>query len=82
LENSTSKVTNYETTIETLLAKKSNKYDIYFFFTGNSKKSGRYLVNLEEWLPKEYIDMFDPGLLSDSCIYNKHVVGLVNILFI
>jgi len=82
-ENSTSDVSNYGFAVESLLAKKSKKYDIYFFLSGNTKSSGQHFVNLEEWLSKEYIDMFDSGLLSGSCIYNGHVVGFVIIyLFI
>jgi len=77
LENSTSKVSNYETTVETLLAKKSTKYDIYFFLSGNTKISGPHFVRLEEWFSEEYIDMFDSEILSTACNYNGHIVGLV-----
>ncbi|ORX63321.1 hypothetical protein BCR32DRAFT_273466 [Anaeromyces robustus] len=62
--------------IENFLQKKSVKYDIYFFFDSFTEKYGQDLVDLEEYLPKEHIDLFDQSLLNISCIYNHKIVGM------
>jgi len=74
--NTTSYVNNYGLVIDSLLQKKTNKYDLFFYYSAHSKKYGPYLENLDELLPREHIQMFDPEILSTSCIYDNKTVGL------
>jgi len=77
-ENSTSDIENYGTTIESLLAKKSEKYDIYFFYASYSKKYYNHFIDLRKYLPKESIELFDESILQHQCTsYNDKLVGLV-----
>jgi len=86
-ENSTNEVDNYAYTIDSLLAKKSTKYDLYFYFGSSNGDFSPNLLNLDEWLPKEHIAMYDPGILKSNCISDDgHTMGLpisvdVNALF-
>jgi len=80
-KNSTFVVSDYESLIDTLIKKKNNKYELYFYDNIYSSKFGRYLLNLEDFLPKEHIDMYKPGIASQSCVYKKKWVGLVIIFY-
>ncbi|ORX79253.1 periplasmic binding protein-like II [Anaeromyces robustus] len=75
-ENSTSLYNEYGATVGTLLSKKSTKYDMYFYYSAYVSDYGPHLLNLDEWLPKEHIENHDSGILSSSCTYNGHTVGL------
>jgi len=76
-ETSSSVVENYGTTIDSLLVKKKQKYEIYFYYSAYSKKYGDYLIDLREYLPEEYIKPYDADLLK-STSYSKdgRLVGL------
>ncbi|ORX79252.1 periplasmic binding protein-like II [Anaeromyces robustus] len=75
-DNSTSYINNYGSTIDSLLSKQSNKYDVYFYYDAYTKNYGPHFLNLEEHFPKEHFDMFDPGFIRSSCSYNNKIVGL------
>ncbi|KAL6631525.1 periplasmic binding protein-like II, partial [Neocallimastix sp. 'constans'] len=75
-DNSTSYINDYGIMIDNLLQKKTKKYDIFFYYGTYTKRYGKYFINLEDWLPKEHIDMYDPQIISKSCLYNNKVVGL------
>lgn len=77
--NSTSEINNYGSIIEALLNKKSSKYDIYFYYASYTKKLGYFFENLTNWIPQNHIDMYDHGIINNSCKYEDTVVGLVNI---
>jgi len=80
--NSTSNIENYGTTIESLLVKKSEKYDIYFFYASYPKKYGEHFIDLREYLPKESIEIFDKSILLNQCSsYNNKLVGLVMYIY-
>jgi len=75
--NSTSDIENYGTTIESLLVKKSEKYDIYFFYAAYSKKYYNHFIDLRNYLPKESIEAFDEDIIKHQCTsYNNKLVGL------
>ena len=77
-ENSQSDFENYGTTIDSLLLKKSTKYDLYFYYAAYSKKYGEHFLNLREYLTEEFLNRFDKKLLDDMCsINNKVLIGLV-----
>jgi len=76
-ENSQSDFENYGTTIDSLLLKKSTKYDIYFYYAAYSKKYGEHFLNLREYLTEEFLNRFDKNLLDDMCsTNNKVLIGL------
>jgi len=76
-DNSTSDIESYGTTIESLLVKKSEKYDLYFFYASYTKKYAKHFIDLREYLPKESIEVFDQSVLQHQCTsYNDELVGL------
>jgi len=76
---STRVIENYGTTIDSLLKKNSHKYDIYFYYSAYSKKYSEHFLNLREYLPEEYIKVYDENLLLETCSSKdkKKLVGLV-----
>ncbi|ORX82029.1 periplasmic binding protein-like II [Anaeromyces robustus] len=78
-ENSTSSVIDYSTFMDSLLKKKSIKYDLYFFNSAYTNVYSPHFIDLKEYLPKEHIDMFDSGII-DLYTYNDKLIGIpVNI---
>jgi len=67
--------------VGSLLNKKSEKYDIFLYYASYTKEYGPHLLNLEEWIPKEHINMYDPGTIK-RCLYNDIVVSLVIYIYI
>jgi len=63
----TADLENYGTTIDSLLMRKKQKYDVYFFFSTYTKKYDSSLLNLEDYLPKESIEVFDKKILKEGC---------------
>ncbi|OUM60151.1 hypothetical protein PIROE2DRAFT_14142 [Piromyces sp. E2] len=75
-DNSTISTTDYESSIETLLERKTPKYDLYFYDNIYTTKFGPYLLNLNDEIQKEIIDLYKPGIASQICVYNNEWVGL------
>ena len=63
--------------IESLLKKKTNKYDIYFYDVSYGKQYSPYLLDLREVLPEEHINMYNELILKEICTYNGKLIGLV-----
>ncbi|ORX76101.1 hypothetical protein BCR32DRAFT_271475 [Anaeromyces robustus] len=76
LDNTTFNVGGYGSTVETLLKKKSEKYDIYFYDNLYAKRFEPYLLNLKDHLPEEHIEMYKPGIASQTSVFNNKWVGL------
>ncbi|ORX49624.1 periplasmic binding protein-like II [Piromyces finnis] len=74
--NSTVYISDYGTTIETLLSKKSDKYDIYFYDNVYTKRYGKYFVNFKKKIPQEHLNMYKSEFSSDLYISNDRWVGL------
>ncbi|KAL6590477.1 periplasmic binding protein-like II [Neocallimastix californiae] len=74
--NSTIITTDYESTLDSLFQRKSNKYDLIFFDNIYIKRFGPYLLNLKNVLPKDHIDMYMEGVAKQTCMYNDKLVGL------
>ncbi|OUM63572.1 hypothetical protein PIROE2DRAFT_61201 [Piromyces sp. E2] len=74
--NSTLSFNNMALMVENLLKKKDVKYDIIFYDNGLSSIYGPYLLNLDKYLPKEHIDMYNHKILSQIGYYNDYLVGL------
>ncbi|ORX77361.1 periplasmic binding protein-like II [Anaeromyces robustus] len=78
--NATSDVKDYETMLESLFFKKSKKYDLIFYDNVYSIRFGPYLLNLNDYIPKDHINMYTEGIASKSCVYKNSLVALpVNI---
>ncbi|ORX64250.1 periplasmic binding protein-like II [Anaeromyces robustus] len=79
-ENSTVEVTDYESTLDSLLPKKSEKYDIIFYDNIFTSKYGQHFVNLKEVVSDEYFKLYEKGIAPQSCVYdNKWVAFPVSI---
>lgn len=75
---STTEFENYGTTINSLLLRKSPKYDIYFYYSAYSEKYGSHFLNLKDYLPEEYIKRFDENILKETCYSNDNeLIGVV-----
>ncbi|ORX79942.1 periplasmic binding protein-like II [Anaeromyces robustus] len=74
--NTTFSTFGFSSMIESLLKKKSPKYDIYFYDSSFISKYGPYLIDLQEWLPEEHINIYDQNIINQTCIYNDKLVGL------
>ncbi|ORY61097.1 periplasmic binding protein-like II [Neocallimastix californiae] len=73
-ENST--LTDYELAIESLLLKKSKKYDLLYFDNTYTTTLGRYFLNLEDYIPIEHINNYKDGIALQTCYYDNHLIGL------
>ncbi|ORX41837.1 periplasmic binding protein-like II [Piromyces finnis] len=62
--------------IETLLRKKSTKYDLYFYDDIYSNRFGPYFIDLNDYLSEEHINSFNKNILSQLCYYENKLVGL------
>ncbi|OUM70612.1 hypothetical protein PIROE2DRAFT_1138 [Piromyces sp. E2] len=78
-KNSTSERSHFEDMIESLLLKQSTKYDIYFYYGLYNKNLGVHFVDLNNYLSKEHIELYDSNILSKLCYNNNRLVGLVMI---
>jgi len=65
---------NFRSTVEIFLKKK--KYDIYIYENVYISMYSPYLLDLNEYLSKDIIDMYDPKIISDLCYYNNKLLGL------
>jgi len=74
-DNSTFGVTDYESSMEHILSKGSNKYDLFFFDNIYTNKFGPYLLNLDDYITKEHIDMYNNETLQ-TCYYKDKLVAL------
>jgi len=74
--NSTSEVTDYGSTIESLLNKKSKKHDLFFYDNIYSNKLGIHFLNLDDILSKEHIDDYNYDIISKSCSYKNNLISL------
>ena len=69
MTNSSGYITDYGEMLETVLKKKKPKYDLFFYDYIYSQKFGQYLLDLEEWIPKKHIDLYNEKILKDTCLY-------------
>jgi len=72
--NSTGVAGDYTDYLNHILNRQSKEFDIYFFYSGQSKQFGPHLVNLNEFIPKEQIDLYNyeyvktVGVLDDELV--------------
>ncbi|ORX82997.1 periplasmic binding protein-like II [Anaeromyces robustus] len=74
-ENCTIYTADYGSTIEHILKKKSEKYDIYYYDVMYSPRYSQYFIDIKDYIP-EHIKLYSPGIASDICTYNGKWVGL------
>ncbi|ORX79299.1 periplasmic binding protein-like II [Anaeromyces robustus] len=74
--NSVLSLEDYGSMLESLLEKKSEKYDILFYNNMFIPRIGKYLSDLNDFLPKEHLEMYDSKMKSDFCSYKDKLVGL------
>jgi len=75
--NSSISVADNIALINQLYEKKNIKYDIIFYYNLDLQNFDKYFVNLYEYIDEDIIKMYDPQILSQSCIKNNKLVGLV-----
>jgi len=88
-ENPSDSYANFKSLVETSLRKSNdktsnnkNKYDIYVYSNQYTNIYAPYLLDLKNFLPKEYIAMYNSKVVKETCTYknelNKEdeVVGL------
>ena len=80
--NTTKTFSDYIITVETLMEKKNNKYDLYFFDNSFTSHYGEYLLDLSKYISKDYVDLFDTEIISQTCLYENKIVSLVNFFLI
>ncbi|KAL6604136.1 hypothetical protein U3516DRAFT_815546 [Neocallimastix sp. 'constans'] len=62
--------------IENLLERKKNKYDLYFYENLFTPLYSPYLYNLKELLSEEHINLFNENILNQTCYYHNKLVAL------
>ncbi|ORX83189.1 periplasmic binding protein-like II [Anaeromyces robustus] len=77
-QNSTFDLSDYGSMVETLLKKKSKKYDFIIYDIIYTPKFAPYFLNLYNNIEKEHLDVYDKNILTQSSVYNNRLVGLVN----
>jgi len=75
--NSTSNTDDYCSVIDVFLEKKSDKYDIIFYNNVYTSRFEPLFLDLNEWLPKDFINMFENIERSESYSYNNKLIGIV-----
>ncbi|ORX80974.1 periplasmic binding protein-like II [Anaeromyces robustus] len=73
--NTTYSFSSYGITTDTLLKKKSYKYDLIFFDSLYIKNYEPYLLDFKEYIPKKTIEKFDQNVLNQMCIHNNRLIG-------
>jgi len=90
-ENPTSSYEKFKLLVESSLKKSNNihnisneenatKFDLYFFDTRFTNLYGPYLLNLKDYIPKEFIEMYNSDIIEKTSFYNNELVGLVIII--
>jgi len=67
----------FANSVEALLKKRLNKYDLYYFDNGYTVRYGQYLLDLNEYT-KDIIGMHDQKIVDFTCKYDDKLVGIVN----
>ncbi|ORX81963.1 periplasmic binding protein-like II [Anaeromyces robustus] len=73
--NSTTLIDDYGSTIDILLQKKSEKYDIIFFDSIYIHKFGSHFIDLSEWIPEKHINKFNEKDINQTCYHNNKLVS-------
>jgi len=76
--NSTASTSVYDfvSIVESLYQKKEIKYDIVFYLNHYIDDFDEYFIDLYKYLNETIIDLYDPNVLTLTCIKNNKLVGL------
>ncbi|ORX80973.1 hypothetical protein BCR32DRAFT_268565 [Anaeromyces robustus] len=74
--NTTYSITDFGSMVEVLLKKKTTKYDIFFYDNLYTSKYEPYLLDLNEFVPKELLDQYNDDIIAQTCIFNNRLVGI------
>jgi len=80
--NSTVDLNDFESLMETLVNKKSNKYDLYFYYGMYSSRYSDHFLELNTFFSENYLKEFDKEIISKTCLYEDKIIGLVIIYYI
>jgi len=75
--NSTASPLAFKTQLSSLHKKKKKTYDLIFYDIQDLKDMDKYFIDLNKYLDKDHISMYDPDILSVACIRNNLLIGLV-----
>jgi len=67
----------FANSVESLLKKRINKYDLYYFDNGYTIKYGPYLLDIKDYISDDIIDMHDSRVVDYTCRYENKLIGLV-----
>ncbi len=81
LDLPTTEVDYFKSMVESLLLKRSTKYDMYIYDSSYTMKYGEYLLDLNNRIPDAHIKLFYPDVLSGSCMYKNKLVGIVSEIY-
>ena len=76
-QNTTFELNNYDSTIDSLISRRSKKYDIYCFDPLYTKKYTSFMINLNDILPEEHMELYNHGDAKKTCYSNNQWAGLV-----
>ncbi|ORX85085.1 hypothetical protein BCR32DRAFT_265919 [Anaeromyces robustus] len=84
--NFTHSAEDYESLLDYLFIKKSNKYDLVLYDSIHKTRFGPHLLNLKDRLSHEHVEMYMEGIANQTCIYNNKLIGMpiivdVNVLY-
>ncbi|KAL6628363.1 periplasmic binding protein-like II, partial [Neocallimastix sp. 'constans'] len=75
-QNTTFELNNYDSTIDSLISRRSKKYDIYCFDPLYTKKYTSFMINLNDILPEEHMELYNHGDAKKTCYSNNQWAGL------
>ena len=64
--------------MEAFLNKKHTKYDLYIYENSFLSEYSPYLLDLTEYISKDILDMYDPKIISELCMFDDKLIGLVS----
>jgi len=76
--NSSVLTEDFGSSMEYLLKKKSQKYDLYLYDTMYSRRYYPYFIDLKTYLPKEHMELYNTEISRQTCTYKGKWVGLVS----
>jgi len=74
-DNSTASADDYSLSLNQLYVKKRIKYELIFYFNFNMNGFENYFVDLNKWLNKNTINMYEPQVLLQTCTKKNKLVG-------
>ncbi|ORX84269.1 hypothetical protein BCR32DRAFT_266405, partial [Anaeromyces robustus] len=71
--NSTVLTNGDRVTIQTLLANKSKRYDIYLYILTHIPEYGEHLMDLKEYVSPDIIKLYSTEIFNETCYYNDKI---------